>query len=196
MHVDGAMQQPQGGPGAEMARELAKMQAEFAKAQAEIAREQGRPVPGQEVVRTPAGGPPPGIRIMTPEGQEIVIDRDILSQAISGMAASAAPPPPPPDAWDGGPPDSVVAIILVSILASAAVLFPIARAIGRRVSGQPAVAALPTHDFASRLDRIENAVESIAVEVERISEGQRFTAKLLADRPDPMLVTRGMNDAR
>ena len=36
------------------------------------------------------------------------------------------------------------------------------------------------HD--ERLARIEQAVESIAIEVERISEGQRFTTKLLAER--------------
>ena len=33
-----------------------------------------------------------------------------------------------------------------------------------------------------RLDRLQQAVETIAVEVERISEAQRFTTKLLADR--------------
>lgn len=33
-----------------------------------------------------------------------------------------------------------------------------------------------------RLERIEQAVDAIAIEVERISEGQRFTTKLLADR--------------
>ena len=35
---------------------------------------------------------------------------------------------------------------------------------------------------ADRLRRIEQAVESIAIEVERISEGQRFTTKLFSDR--------------
>ena len=30
--------------------------------------------------------------------------------------------------------------------------------------------------------RLEQAVEAIALEVERISEGQRFTTKLLSDR--------------
>jgi hypothetical protein len=34
----------------------------------------------------------------------------------------------------------------------------------------------------SRLKRIENAVEAIAIEVERISENQRFTTKLLSER--------------
>jgi hypothetical protein len=33
-----------------------------------------------------------------------------------------------------------------------------------------------------RMTRLEQAVESIALEVERISEGQRFTTKLLTDR--------------
>ena len=33
-----------------------------------------------------------------------------------------------------------------------------------------------------RLARIEHAVESIAVEVERVSESQRFTTRLLAER--------------
>jgi hypothetical protein len=33
-----------------------------------------------------------------------------------------------------------------------------------------------------RLARLEQAVESIAIEVERISEGQRFTTKLLTER--------------
>ena len=33
-----------------------------------------------------------------------------------------------------------------------------------------------------RMARLEQAVESIALEVERISEGQRFTTKLLAER--------------
>ena len=36
-----------------------------------------------------------------------------------------------------------------------------------------------------RLERIELAVESTAVEVERISEANRFMAKLLADRAGP-----------
>jgi hypothetical protein len=39
-----------------------------------------------------------------------------------------------------------------------------------------------------RMTRLEQAVDSIALEVERISEGQRFTTKLLADRAqvDPL----------
>jgi len=34
----------------------------------------------------------------------------------------------------------------------------------------------------SRLSRLEQAVDAIALEVERISEGQRFTTKLLSEQ--------------
>ena len=37
-----------------------------------------------------------------------------------------------------------------------------------------------------RIARIEASVESIAIEVERISEGQRFTTKLLSDQSKPV----------
>lgn len=36
-----------------------------------------------------------------------------------------------------------------------------------------------------RLDRLEAAVDAIAIEVERISEAQRYTVKLLSDRLPP-----------
>jgi hypothetical protein len=47
----------------------------------------------------------------------------------------------------------------------------------------------------ARLQRIEEAVETIAVEIERMGEGQRFVTKLLAERagqlpePKPQRVT-------
>jgi hypothetical protein len=34
----------------------------------------------------------------------------------------------------------------------------------------------------NRLQHLEQAVDAIAIEIERISEGQRFTTKLLAER--------------
>ena len=58
---------------------------------------------------------------------------------------------------------------------------PFVRALVRRWERealQPPVSS----DVAARLERIEHAVDAVAVEVERISEGQRFTTKLLSDR--------------
>jgi len=49
----------------------------------------------------------------------------------------------------------------------------------RQVSG-PAVPAL--EEMAQRLGRMEQAIDATAVEVERISEAQRFTTKLLVEK--------------
>ena len=47
--------------------------------------------------------------------------------------------------------------------------------IGRDVTG-------PLNDIAQRLARLEQASDAMSVEIERISEGQRFTTKLLVER--------------
>ncbi len=47
-------------------------------------------------------------------------------------------------------------------------------------------------EIADRLARIETAVDATSVEVERISEGQRFTTKLLAEgAPSLTALNRG-----
>jgi hypothetical protein len=56
-----------------------------------------------------------------------------------------------------------------------------ARRLWHRSSPRPAIDL----EDSPRLQRMEQAIESIALEVERIGEAQRFTTKLLADRqPD------------
>jgi hypothetical protein len=39
----------------------------------------------------------------------------------------------------------------------------------------------PSEDVTYRLERIEHAIEAMAIEVERITEGQRFTTRLLSE---------------
>lgn len=58
---------------------------------------------------------------------------------------------------------------------------PLIRAWTRRWERRDA--AVPSADVTARLARIEAAVEAIAIEVERISESQRFLTKAQADRP-------------
>jgi hypothetical protein len=48
----------------------------------------------------------------------------------------------------------------------------------RKGARQPELPA----DAQERMSRIEQAVDAIAIEVERMSEGQRFTTRLLAER--------------
>jgi hypothetical protein len=46
-------------------------------------------------------------------------------------------------------------------------------------------------DIADRLNRLEAAIDTVAVEVERISEAQRFTAKVLAERAGGPVIADG-----
>lgn len=51
--------------------------------------------------------------------------------------------------------------------------------------------SLPSNDTHSlQLEQLQQSVDAIAVEVERIAEAQRFSAKLLAERADPAALTR------
>jgi hypothetical protein len=55
-----------------------------------------------------------------------------------------------------------------------AVGVPLARAYSRRMDAQARNPQIPS-EVAARLERMEQAIDSVALEVERISEGQRFT---------------------
>lgn len=65
-------------------------------------------------------------------------------------------------------PVSVIGVVLV-------------RAFQRRFELQARRTAL-SPELAERLDRTEHAMDAIAVEVERMSEAQRFTTRRLSDR--------------
>jgi hypothetical protein len=79
-----------------------------------------------------------------------------------------------------------VAVPIVSVV-SIFIFFPLvlvkARNMWRQGSkGVAQVAQLPA-ETSQRLERLEAGVEAIAIEVERISEGQRFVTKLLSEAP-------------
>ena len=48
----------------------------------------------------------------------------------------------------------------------------------------------PNPLYEERLDQLQNSVDAIAVEVERIAEAQRFSAKLLAERSETPALPR------
>jgi hypothetical protein len=68
---------------------------------------------------------------------------------------------------------------LFTMIAVIALGIPIIRLISRRLERGRPTETLPP-DLTARLERIEQAVEAVAIEVERIAEAQRFSAKLLA----------------
>jgi hypothetical protein len=58
---------------------------------------------------------------------------------------------------------------------------PLVRALTRRWD-RPSLPASTQADVTARLERIEQAVEAIAIEVERIAEAQRFSARLMSEQ--------------
>lgn len=75
----------------------------------------------------------------------------------------------------------LIPIVMFLTIGATIVGLPIARALARRIDRQQATPSLPP-ESAARLERMEQAIDTIALEIERISEGQRFTTKLLSNR--------------
>jgi len=89
-------------------------------------------------------------------------------------------------------PPEVVTVSLAFFVTCAviAIGIPLARAFGRWLDrrGHPAPAASP--EMNQRLTRMEQAIEAVAIEVERVSEGQRYTNRSISEMrglpaPDP-----------
>ena len=162
-----------------------RLEAELAKAREAVANIQTSPGGGTVSITKDGSG---NVVIRTPDGKNVIIGEGILPPgAIEGMVASMAPPNPPPFIpHDQGPPDGVLALIgiIFGCLTVMVVGWPIARAFGRRVETRAAAPGFPV-EVAHRLERIEQAVDAVAVEVERVSEAQRYSARLLTERlPD------------
>jgi chaperonin cofactor prefoldin len=78
--------------------------------------------------------------------------------------------------------DEIVPIVaIISVFVFAPFAIAISRFIWRR-STPAARASVPDHATEQRLDQIQQSIDTIAIEVERISEGQRFVTKLLSEK--------------
>lgn len=131
-------------------------------------------------------------RLAVLDARELQLEGDLaqtgqqLSSVSAGLLASTSAPP-----LVGGLTSNQT--MTLSILSIIFVLFPlsvgIARGIFKRASRQgPAPAAFA--QTAERLERLEQSVDAIAIEIERISEGQRFVTKLLSEgHAAPKLMT-------
>ena len=80
--------------------------------------------------------------------------------------------------------DQVTGISIVFILF---VLTPLVITLAVRLFRRPVTPkAIPGLDsIAQRMERMENAIDAVAVEIERISEGQRFVTRLLGEGQKP-----------
>ena len=143
-------------------------------------RELGQAGPsGNSGIVKDAGG---RIVVTGPDGKTITIDpkAGLDGDQIQEMVQTALQPTVRDRGSPAVPPGVIPVVAIVFTF-----LFLIALVISRAIAGRRSLAgmtaALPP-DAAARLARIEQAVEAVAIEVERISEAQRYSAQLLTDR--------------
>lgn len=79
-------------------------------------------------------------------------------------------------------PEGQMVVAIVAISSSVAILGTIAWAYIERLKLRQGANFKQLGSIDERLSRMENAIDAMSIEMERISEGQRFTTKLLADR--------------
>ncbi|MEO7711721.1 MAG: hypothetical protein ABIV10_02240 [Gemmatimonadaceae bacterium] len=108
-------------------------------------------------------------------------DADVARAA--GIPGAVVEDPPMPRT---GPPEAMYVLSGMFILVA---ILPISLAYARRIwrRSAAAVSSLP-QEVVDRLTRLDHAVDSIAVEVERIGEGQRFMTRVLSSKGEPVSV--------
>ncbi|HMF99948.1 MAG TPA: hypothetical protein VK560_01740 [Gemmatimonadaceae bacterium] len=129
-------------------------------------------------------------RLALLDSRQLQLESDIqqtgqaLTSPAAGMLATTVSPP----VFAGlGRKDVMTLSILSIILIAFPLAFGFARALWKR-AGRPGPPPAVFTETAQRLERLEASVDAIAIEIERISEGQRFVTKLLSEKqPAPML---------
>lgn len=141
----------------------------------------------------PAPPPPPNPEALRDQIRDAVRQQVEAARGIAQDAAGAAQAPPAPGDLtptvvvrdfpaDMIPPQAVDISLMFFVTVFAIIVgFPIARAIARRIDRKTERAAVPA-EVSTQLNQIAQAVDAMAIEIERISEGQRFTTKLLAEQ--------------
>jgi len=104
------------------------------------------------------------------------VQQEIADARAEGRSITIQPPFDPNVIPRGAVEMSIAFFVMVGFIV---VGLPLARAFARRMDRRGETAS--ASEIAPRLDRIEQAVEAIAIEVERVSEGQRYTTKAIAD---------------
>ena len=107
---------------------------------------------------------------------------DVITSTAQGATATLVPPPIPAPVRRKQLPDGLVDMmgIIMGAVTLTTLGTPLVKAWARRFEQRHEVQQ--NARIEQRLAAIEQAIETVAVEVERISEGQRFTSKLLAER--------------
>ena len=118
--------------------------------------------------------------------------RSVVGQGGGSGPVVIAPPPPgqqttstgvpagnpddvPPNAYNLG----MAGLVAVTVCV---VGFPLVRLVSRWLEPRVRPLPLPAQDVTPQLQQLQESVDTMAIELERISEAQRFAAKLLSER--------------
>ena len=153
---------------AEQARDIARAQREAARDQRDAARAQ------RETQREGQGGTVGSENLVvtvTRDGRTVTLN-GTQDEVFSTLGIAQG---------NREEPDGPYVVGALAILSTAMVLIV---GLVLRHRGKRNLAQKPVKDaeMTERLSRMESAIETVAVEVERISEGQRFTTRLLSER--------------
>ena len=109
--------------------------------------------------------------------------RQTVEQAVREGRGGTTEPPRIIVTGNSIPPQAEgIAYMFFITVAAVLILRPLMGAFARRLERRPMPAQALPPEAAQQLARIEQTVEAMAIEVERISEGQRFAARLLSER--------------
>lgn len=106
-----------------------------------------------------------------------------IGNPVAGTQGIVVQPPPIPRNPNEIPPEVIPLVgIVMSMVAVMVIGYPIARAMARMIDRRSDASRVKVGDVAPQLRSLQESVDAMAIEIERISEAQRFTAKLMAER--------------
>lgn len=73
-------------------------------------------------------------------------------------------------------------VVIAATIVTTSIGYPLARAIARVIENRAKREPLDAPEVVARLRSIEQAVEAMSVEVERVTEHQRFMTRILSER--------------
>ncbi len=148
-------------------RSTVQQQVNAARIQQAVAQGVAGAGQGGELVVPPAPPQPPGTFTITGPGGTKTIT----------MAPGTFDNTIPPQAVD-------ISIAFFLMIAAVVIGLPLARAFARRMDRKGAAGPQIPSEISSQLAHLNQSIDAIALEVERISEGQRFTTRLLSEQKE------------
>ena len=153
---------------------------------------QGAPsVPNPPAVQAPAAPGTQGTAVIAGTPREI---RDQIRQQVQDALRQGGNPTinVPDDFMRNAVPQGAVDISVAMFVSLAVIIvgLPIARAFARRMDSRSQGLAVGGASLGPQIVQLQDSVDAMAIELERITEAQRFQSKLLTERKEPERLER------